>query len=105
MKVWPIVAAIFFLSGSIHAQNAQITYKFTNTQVLDENAFSGDILIERSNGTADLIPFLAEGTSITAGGSPFVPPVTSGYASGLVTYDPPRPGDPPPPTQPQVGLL
>lgn len=101
MKIWSIVAAIlYFLCGSVYAQNAQITYKFANTQVLGDDAFAGDILIERSNGTADLIPFVAEGRSIIAGGSPFVPPVATGQATGTVTYVPPRSGDPLPPTQP-----
>lgn len=101
MKSWLIAVAIAFLvTGTANSQNAQVTYKFTNTEVLGEDRFAGDILIERNNGTADLIPFVAEGRQMIAGGSPFVPSLANGQVFGTVTYDPP-PGDEPPPGQTQ----
>ena len=97
MKAWiALTAAVALVLGSAHAQNATITYKIANAQELGGESFSGDILIERNNGTADVVPFVATGNEMTAGGTPFVPPLGSGGAVGSITYSPVPPREQPP---------
>ena len=97
MKVWiALLSLLALVLGTANAQNATISYKIANAQSLGGESFSGDIVIERNNGTADVVPFVGTGNELTAGGTPFVPPLCSGSGVGSITHTPAPPRDGPP---------
>lgn len=77
-----LAAALFTVSTGLHAGQRSITYSIVNAvESAGGNEIVGDVLVERSDGSVDLVPFQVSNASLSTPGSDRLPAVCDfGYS-------------------------
>lgn len=73
-------------SGQAGGQEAQVEYQFVNIQSDGRGNASGDVLVQRNNGSVEMVPFTLSGNVVDSAPSYSLPATRGAVASGTATY-------------------